>query len=167
MYRISEEEEFSFAYHPISSNVAPEIGYLIKEDKTLRKIFHIGSNKTSKERPTIILHIVFEDQYQMYEESTSPFGSRKKSMNHKKGKNSDLEFLNGTMSPEHTYEYFLDRAGSYITPKANIAPVINENQSINENSLYMTRQTTEAKTSIFSQTKKSGSSKCSLFAKSI
>lgn len=68
LYRIQSDIDFSFAYHPYNSSSAPEIGYIIKDDKTLRKIFHIGSSKPNQDMPTIVLHIVFADQYPIYED---------------------------------------------------------------------------------------------------
>ena len=36
LYRIEHDNEFSFAYHPWKSSVAPEIGYIIKTDEALK-----------------------------------------------------------------------------------------------------------------------------------
>ena len=56
----------------------------------LRKIFHVTGSKRSQETATIVLHIVFEDQYHIYEAS-DPFGNlrKSKSKNHK-ASNKDL-----------------------------------------------------------------------------
>lgn len=67
LYRLKKDEDFSFAYHPWRSEVAPEIGYIIKSNKQLKKIFHVVGSKKSQETATIILHIVFKAQYHMYE----------------------------------------------------------------------------------------------------
>ncbi|CAI2366460.1 unnamed protein product [Moneuplotes crassus] len=78
LYRIENDQEFSFAYHPWRSEVAPEIGYIIKDNKMLNKIFHVYGSKKTQETATIILHIVFKEQYHIYEEK-SPFGLAKQS----------------------------------------------------------------------------------------
>lgn len=77
LYRITKDKEFSFAYHPWNTSVAPEIGYLIKSDDMLKKIFHVKKSKSAKDYPTVILHIVFEDQYYLYDQRGSPFSYKK------------------------------------------------------------------------------------------
>ena len=104
LYRIPKETNFAFAYHPYRSSVAPEIGYIIKDDKTLKKIFLIGNSKTTKELPTIILHIVFEDQFHLYENDGTPFGGNRRESTKTRESNSDIGFANGELSPTHTYE---------------------------------------------------------------
>ena len=94
LYRIPVSKEFSFAYHPWKSSLAPEIGYIIRSDQTLKKIFHVKNSKTSFEKPSIILHIVFEDQYYLYDDKKSPFSSQKKKTQIKpKINNNDLDML--------------------------------------------------------------------------
>ena len=55
----------------------------------LKKIFHVGGSKNSQETATIILHIVFKDQYHIYEPK-DPFGFSKNSNTKMKMKNQDL-----------------------------------------------------------------------------
>ena len=102
MYRIPDDTEFAFAYHPWRSTVAPEIGYIIKTNETLRKIFHIGKAKINKDMPTIILHIVFKDQYHLYE-TENPFGQKKKETSKNKNSNSDLMNLNDDLNTMNTF----------------------------------------------------------------
>ena len=103
LYRIPKDREFSFAYHPWNSANAPEIGYIIKKDETLRKIFRMKPSKHSTDLPTIILHIVFEEQYHVYEANSSPF-SYKKSLPTKPKPFKDIEPLNSDLNQLNTYD---------------------------------------------------------------
>lgn len=90
LYRIPPDVEFSFAYHPWRSSIAPEIGYIIKNDKTLNKIFHVVGSKLAKDTATIILNIVFADQYHLYDTTNEPFAHMRRTSGHSRAGNRDL-----------------------------------------------------------------------------
>lgn len=92
LYRIPPDVEFSFAYHPWRSSIAPEIGYIIKNDKTLNKIFHVVGSKLARDTATIILNIVFADQYHLYDPSNEPFSHMRRTSGHSRAGN---QILNG------------------------------------------------------------------------
>ena len=72
LFRLGNDEEFCFAYHPQNTGLAPSIGYLIRCEETLKKIYYVTSQRSTMALPTVHIHIVMKSEYHKYDESRSP-----------------------------------------------------------------------------------------------
>ena len=76
------KEDFAFAYHPQKTGLAPAMGYLIRCEETLKKIYYVTSQRNTMALPTINVHIVTD--YSAYDENLSPHKNCKTCKNTKK-----------------------------------------------------------------------------------
>ena len=69
---------FCFAYHPLRSDLAPDLGYIVEKDTQLLKIRTIKGEKglVPKNIPTVLFNVVYDKDKHAYG-STNPFSEKR------------------------------------------------------------------------------------------